>query len=119
MNFQLEGFMNFKVQGKPPPRTGRPPKDSLGPALVRDGANGFASLLRPLAADRRLTVESIRAGFPATVLRDAGNYSIQTMPLMLMSRFKLSGHSRLTIECPSETLGTKELPDADGQKCRH
>ena len=53
--------------------------------------NGFADILRNLTSDRRRAIDAIRAGFPASLLKDAGLY------------FDVPAHRIRAIACLAET----------------
>jgi putative toxin-antitoxin system antitoxin component (TIGR02293 family) len=58
-------------------RPARRPRQSIAPTSGQDheqARNGFADILRDLTADRNLAIGAIRAGFPASLLKDAGLY---------------------------------------------
>ena len=61
----------------PVKRPARRPRQNITPTSDQDHEqprNGFADILRDLTADRNLAISAIRAGFPASLLKDAGLY---------------------------------------------
>jgi putative toxin-antitoxin system antitoxin component (TIGR02293 family) len=79
--------MTAKVPAKRPTfgsRPGIPAK--LGSDRVQ-ARNGFADILRDLTADRNLAIGAIRAGFPASLLKDAGLYfNVSTQRIRAITR---------------------------------
>lgn len=47
---------------------------TLVPVFAPDEGNAFAALVDHLPADRQQAIEAIRAGFPASLVKDAGHY---------------------------------------------
>lgn len=61
----------------PVKRAASRPRQSTVPTPGPDqdqARNGFADILRELASDRNLAIGAIRAGFPASLLKDTGLY---------------------------------------------
>ena len=79
--------MTSKIPAKRPALGSRP---SIPPTLSPDhnpAPNGFADILRDLTADRNLAIGAIRAGFPASLLRDAGLYfNVSTQRIRAITR---------------------------------
>jgi putative toxin-antitoxin system antitoxin component (TIGR02293 family) len=66
--------MAVKSQTKPGTRRSRLNTGEPAVAGKKVPQNGFASILRGLSSDRRLAIEAIREGFPASLLKDVGAY---------------------------------------------
>ena len=79
--------MASKIPAKRSALSSRP---SIPPALgpgPNSAHNGFADILRDLTADRNLAIGAIRAGFPASLLRDAGLYfNVSTQRIRAITR---------------------------------
>ena len=79
--------MTSKIPAKRPALGSRP---SIPPTLSPDhnpAPNGFADILRNLTADRNLAIGAIRAGFPASLLKDAGLYfNVSTQRIRAIAR---------------------------------
>lgn len=79
--------MTSKIPAKRAALGSRP---SVPPTLAPDpnpARNGFADILRNLTADRNLAMDAIRAGFPATVLKDTGLYfNVSTQRIRAIAR---------------------------------
>ncbi|MBP1204786.1 putative toxin-antitoxin system antitoxin component (TIGR02293 family) [Duganella sp. 1411] len=74
----------------PAKRAALGPRPSVPPALdpARDPArNGFSDILRDLTADRNLAIDAIRAGFAASLLKDAALYfNVSTQRIRAIAR---------------------------------